>query len=176
MSGGPLVVLIGPMGVGKSTVGALLAERLGVPFLDTDQDVVHRTGRSVAEIVTEDGEPRFRELEHEAVARAAAGFPGVLALGGGAVGHGGSRALLAGLPVVLLDVDVAEAMRRIGSDTGRPLLAADPERRWQELQDERRALYLEVARFVVRTDGRTPGQVARIIGRGVLADRTGCTG
>lgn len=76
MSRGPLIVLVGPMGVGKSTVGALLAERLGVPFLDTDQDVVHRTGRSVSEIVTEDGEPRFRELEHEAVARAVAAFPG----------------------------------------------------------------------------------------------------
>ncbi|MFE3860896.1 shikimate kinase [Streptomyces goshikiensis] len=170
MNRGPLIVLVGPMGVGKSTVGALLAERLSVPFLDTDQDVVHRTGRSVAEIVTEDGEPRFRELEHEAVARAVAGFPGVLALGGGAVGHGGSRALLAGLPVIFLDVDLAEAMRRIGSDTGRPLLAADPERRWQELQDERRALYLEVARFVVRTDGRTPEQVARTVAAAVAVD------
>ncbi len=118
------------------------------------------TGRSVREIITGDGERRFRELEHLAVVRAVGEDGGVLALGGGAVLHAGTRALLAGLPVAFLDVRVGDAMRRVGQGTDRPLLAADPERRWQELQEERRHLYLDVARVVVWTDGRTPDAVA----------------
>ncbi|WP_412077744.1 shikimate kinase [Streptomyces xanthophaeus] len=163
MTGGPLIVLVGPMGVGKSTVGALLAERLGVPFRDTDQDVESGTGRSVREIITADGERRFRELEHLAVARAVAETGSVLALGGGAVLHAGTRALLAGLPVAFLDVRVGEAMKRVGEGTGRPLLAENPQRLWQELHEERSDLYAVVARVVVPTDGRTPEDVARAV-------------
>ncbi|MFG2971458.1 shikimate kinase [Streptomyces sp. NPDC048331] len=163
MTAGPLVVLVGPMGSGKSTVGALLAERLGVSFLDTDQEVERRTGRTVADIITTDGEPAFRALEHEAVAHAAAAHTGVLALGGGAVLHAGTRALLAGLPTVFLDVRVDEAMKRLGEGAGRPLLADDPRRRWERLMADRRALYLGLARAVVATDGRTPHEIERAV-------------
>ncbi|WP_030725259.1 shikimate kinase [Streptomyces sp. NRRL S-237] len=158
-----MVVLVGPMGSGKSTVGALLAERLGVPFLDTDHEVERRTGRTVADIVTTDGESSFRELEHEAVARAAAEHPGVLALGGGAVLHAGTRALLAALPTVFLDVRVDEAMKRLGDGAGRPLLADAPQRRWEHLMADRRALYLGLARAVVPTDDRTPHEIERAV-------------
>ncbi|MCX4957977.1 shikimate kinase [Streptomyces virginiae] len=163
MTAGPLVVLVGPMGSGKSTVGALLAERLGVPFLDTDHEVQRRTGRTVADIITTDGEPSFRELEHEAVARAAAEHTGVLALGGGAVLHPGTRALLAALPTVFLDVRVDEAMKRLGDGAGRPLLADGPRRRWEHLMADRRALYLGLARAVVPTDDRTPHEIERAV-------------
>ncbi|MEY2233882.1 shikimate kinase [Streptomyces sp. BF23-19] len=163
MTAGPLVVLVGPMGSGKSTVGALLAERLGVPFLDTDHEVQRRTGRTVADIITTDGEPSFRELEHEAVARAAAEHTGVLALGGGAVLHPGTRALLAALPTVFLDVRVDEAMKRLGDGAGRPLLADGPQRRWEHLMADRRALYLGLARAVVPTDDRTPHEIERAV-------------
>ncbi|MFF1780125.1 shikimate kinase [Streptomyces virginiae] len=163
MTAGPLVVLVGPMGSGKSTVGALLAERLGVPFLDTDHEVERRTGRTVADIVTTDGEPSFRELEHEAVTRAAAEHTGVLALGGGAVLHAGTRALLAALPTVFLDVRVDEAMKRLGDGAGRPLLADGPQRSWEHLMADRRALYLGLARAVVPTDGRTPREIERAV-------------
>ncbi|MER7825443.1 shikimate kinase [Streptomyces sp. NPDC096097] len=163
MTAGPLVVLVGPMGSGKSTVGALLAERLGVPFLDTDHAVESRTGRSVADIITTDGEPSFRALEHEAVARAAAEHTGVLALGGGAVLHAGTRALLAELPTVFLDVGVGEAMKRLGEGAGRPLLADGSQRHWEHLMADRRALYLGLARAVVPTDDRTPHEIERAV-------------
>lgn len=160
---GPLVVLVGPMGSGKSTVGGLLAERLGVPYRDTDADIVAATGREISDLFVDEGEPYFRELERRAVADALAGHTGVLALGGGAVLDEGTRALLAGLPVAYLSMDVEEAVRRVGLGAARPLLAVNPRRQWRELMDARRHLYTEVARVVVATDDRTPEEVAQAV-------------
>jgi shikimate kinase len=159
----PLIVLVGPMGVGKSTVGRLLAERLGVGYRDTDDDIVAEQGRSIADIFVDEGEPAFRAIEKRAVARALAEHDGVLALGGGAVLAPRTRALLSGLPVVFLDVDVAEAIRRVGRDMGRPLLAGDPHREWRTLTEARRPLYTEVARAVVDTSGLTPEGVVEAV-------------
>ncbi|MGW9439568.1 shikimate kinase [Streptomyces sp. NPDC055607] len=160
MTAGPLVVLVGPMGSGKSTVGALLAERLGASYRDTDADIVAAEGREISDIFVEDGEEHFRALERAAVARAVAEHEGVLALGGGAVLDAGTRGLLAGLPVAYLSMDVEEAVRRVGLNTARPLLAVNPRRQWRELMEVRRHLYNEVARAVVATDDRTPEEVA----------------
>ncbi|MGV9691894.1 shikimate kinase [Streptomyces sp. NPDC003444] len=160
MTAGPLVVLVGPMGSGKSTVGALLAERLGAPYRDTDADIVAAEGREISDIFVEDGEEHFRALERAAVARAVTEHEGVLALGGGAVLDAGTRALLAGLPVAYLSMDVEEAVRRVGLGAARPLLAVNPRRQWRELMEARRHLYTEVARAVVTTDDRTPEEVA----------------
>jgi shikimate kinase len=157
---GPAVVLVGPMGVGKSTVGQVLAERLATTFRDTDTDIVAAAGKPISDIFVDEGESHFRELERRAVATALAEHRGVLALGGGAVLSGDTRALLAGLPVVFLDMGVAEAVRRVGLDAPRPLLVVNPRQRWRELMAERRPLYTEVARAVVATDGRTPQDVA----------------
>ncbi|MFG2297817.1 shikimate kinase [Streptomyces sp. NPDC048603] len=163
MTGGPLVVLVGPMGSGKSTVGALLAARLGVPYRDTDADIVANEGREIADIFVNDGEEHFRALEREAVAAAVTGHTGVLALGGGAVLDEGTRRLLTGLPVAYLSMDVEEAVRRVGLNTARPLLAVNPRRTWRELMEARRHLYTEVARVVVATDDRTPEEVAQAV-------------
>ncbi|GGR43243.1 shikimate kinase [Streptomyces roseolus] len=163
MTGGPLVVLVGPMGSGKSTVGALLAERLGAPYRDTDADIVAAEGREISDIFVEDGEERFRALEKAAVAKAVAEHGGVLALGGGAVLDADTRALLAGQPVAYLSMDVEEAVRRVGLGAARPLLAVNPRRQWRELMDARRHLYEEVARVVVATDARTPEEVAEAV-------------
>ncbi|KJY44930.1 MULTISPECIES: shikimate kinase [unclassified Streptomyces] len=163
MTGGPLVVLVGPMGSGKSTVGALLAERLGVPYRDTDADIVAAQGREISDIFVDEGEPYFRELERQAVAAALAEHTGVLALGGGAVLDAGTRELLAGLPVAYLSMDVEEAVRRVGLGAARPLLAVNPRRQWREQMDARRPLYTEVARVVVATDDRTPEEVAQAV-------------
>ncbi|MEU2826833.1 3-dehydroquinate synthase [Streptomyces bacillaris] len=160
---GPLVVLVGPMGVGKSTVGELLAARLGTTYRDTDADVVAEAGKPIAEIFYDEGEEHFRALERRAVAAAVAGHAGVLSLGGGAVLDGTTRELLAGHPVVYLSMDVEEAVRRVGLGAARPLLAVNPRRQWRELMDARRQLYEEVARTVVATDDRTPEEVAQAI-------------
>lgn len=158
---GPLVVLVGPMGVGKSTVGQLLADRLGVEYRDTDEDIVAAQGRSIADIFVEDGEPVFRALEKETVHRALAEHQGVLALGGGAILDGETRALLAGQRVVYLSMDVEEAVKRTGLGAARPLLAVNPRRQWRELMEARRHLYEEVATAVVATDGRGPDEVGQ---------------
>ncbi|OCC08894.1 3-dehydroquinate synthase [Streptomyces sp. PTY087I2] len=160
---GPLVVLVGPMGVGKSTVGELLAARLGTTYRDTDADVVAEAGKPIAEIFYDEGEEHFRALERRAVEAAVAGHPGVLSLGGGAVLDGATRELLAGRPVVYLSMDVDEAVRRVGLGAARPLLAVNPRRQWRELMDARRHLYEEVARTVVATDEHTPEEVAQAI-------------
>ncbi|MET9469642.1 shikimate kinase [Streptomyces sp. NPDC006544] len=151
------------MGSGKSTVGELIAQRLGVSYRDTDADIVAAQGRAISDIFVDDGEPYFRALEREAVAAAVAGHDGVLALGGGAVLDEGTRELLAGLPVAYLSMDVEEAVRRVGLGAARPLLAVNPRRQWRELMDARRPLYTEVARVVVATDDRTPEEVAQAV-------------
>ncbi|MBA0050813.1 shikimate kinase [Streptomyces sp. AJS327] len=160
---GPAVILVGPMGSGKTTVAGELATRLGLPVRDTDADVVERAGKPVSEIFLDEGEPHFRELEREAVRAALAEHTGVLALGGGAVLAAETRRLLAGHPVVFLEMGVAEAVRRVGLDAPRPLLMINPRQQWRALMEERRPLYAEVARHIVNTEDRTPGEVAEEI-------------
>jgi shikimate kinase len=159
----PAAILVGPPGSGKSTVGALLAERLGLTLRDTDTDIERTTGRSIPEIFVDDGEARFRELEAKAVREAVSTHDGVLSLGGGAVINAATRALLTGLPVVFLDVAVGEAIRRVGLDTARPLLAVNPRQQWRSLMEARRPLYTEVARATVHTEERTPEEVAEAV-------------
>ena len=157
---GPRVVLVGPMGAGKTTVGRLLAERWGVPFRDTDDDVEQAEGRTVSEIFVDDGEERFRALERDAVARAVAEHPGVLAVGGGAVMAEETRAVLDGHPVVFLRVGLSDAAARVGLGTSRPLLLGNVRGTMKTLLDQRTPVYESVAVVVVDTDGRTPEQVA----------------
>ncbi|MET9894824.1 shikimate kinase [Streptomyces sp. NBC_00647] len=151
------------MGVGKSTVGALVAERLGCAYRDTDDDIVAAQGRTIADIFVDEGEAAFRAIEKRAVREALAGHDGVLALGGGSILDADTRALLAGHQVVYLSMDVEEAVQRTGLNAARPLLAVNPRRQWRELMEARRPLYTEVARAVVATDGRTPDEVARAV-------------
>lgn len=157
----PAVVLVGPMGVGKSTVGRLLAERLGVGFRDTDEDIVAAEGRTISEIFVDEGEAAFRAIEKRAVHTALAEHEGVLALGGGAILDADTRALLVGHRVVYLSMEVEEAVRRTGLGVARPLLAVNPRKQWRELMEARRHLYEEVATAVVATDGRTPEEVTQ---------------
>ncbi|MFJ8783328.1 shikimate kinase [Streptomyces sp. NPDC102476] len=159
---GPQVVLVGPMGVGKSTVGQQLAERLGVGYRDTDDDIVAEQGRTIAEIFVDEGESAFRAIEKAAVRRALAEHDGVLALGGGSILDADTRALLAGQQVVYLSMDVEEAVKRTGLNAARPLLAVNPRKQWRELMEARRHLYESIATTVVATDGRTPEEVTRI--------------
>ncbi len=156
----PRVVLVGPPGSGKSTVGAALAELLGLPLHDTDAAIEATAGRTISDIFVEDGEPAFRTLERAEVARALADDAGVLALGGGAPVDPLTEQLLVGQTVVFLDVGIADASKRVGFDQSRPLLAVNPRASWVRLMNERRPVYERVATFRVDTAGRTPGEVA----------------
>ncbi len=153
------VVIIGMPASGKSTVGREVAARLGVPFHDSDTLVEERTGRLVREIFADQGEVVFRALEEEAIAYALM-EPGVLSLGGGAVLSAATRAALAGVPVVWLEVSVANATRRAGMNQLRPLLLGDVRARMETLMAERRPLYEEVATHRVSTNRRSAAEVA----------------
>ncbi|HLS14155.1 MAG TPA: shikimate kinase [Beutenbergiaceae bacterium] len=147
------LVLIGPPGSGKSTVGQLVAEVLQVPFADTDTAVEQLSGRSISDIFITDGEDTFRELERTAVQTALEEHSGVLALGGGAILNTDTRSDLREHRVVYLSVGLADAARRVGLNASRPLLVGSPRRQWQMLMDQRRALYEQVATVEVSTAG-----------------------
>jgi shikimate kinase len=157
---GPLVVLVGPMGAGKTTVAELLAQRWGVGVRDTDVDVEAAEGRTISDVFVDAGEAYFREREAAAVATALAEHAGVLALGGGAVLDPGTRELLTGKRVVFLRVGLSDAVKRVGLGTSRPLLLGNVRARIKALLDERTPIYESVATVVVDTDGRTPQEVA----------------
>ncbi|NGN93810.1 shikimate kinase [Nocardioides sp. KC13] len=156
----PAVVLVGPMGAGKSTVGALLASRLGVTLRDTDQDIAAAAGKSVQDIFVDEGEEHFRRVEEEAVAAALAEHDGVVSLGGGAVLADQTRILLKEHTVVYLRVGVADAVKRVGLGSGRPLLLGNVRGRIKALLEERAPIYESVATFVVDTDNRSAEDVA----------------
>ena len=178
----PPIVLIGPPGAGKTTVGTLLAARLGVGFADTDALVEAVADKPVADIFVTDGEPEFRRLERDAVAAAltaadrtdaastgggsAGGAPGaprigVVGLGGGAVMDEQTQALLAGRRVVYLETGFAHLAKRVGLDRARPLLiGTNPRAQLKALLDQRLPVYDKLAWLTVSTDDREPAEIA----------------
>ncbi|HEX4786950.1 MAG TPA: shikimate kinase [Actinospica sp.] len=151
MSGHPVVVLVGPPGSGKTTVGAALAGRLDLPLRDTDLDVEALTGSTIADLFVDRGEEYFRELESEAVRAALDSHRGVLALGGGAVLRPETRKALAPHYVVWLDVTVHHAVKRLDMNVARPLLLGNVRANFIELHRSREPLYAEVASVRVDT-------------------------
>ncbi|MDR3069555.1 MAG: shikimate kinase [Propionibacteriaceae bacterium] len=117
-----MIVLIGFMGAGKTTVGQKLAKRLRLPFIDSDELVEAKTGKSIPELFDTVGESGFREIEAEAVVGALGGAQGVLALGGGSLASDEVRTALASHTVIWIEIGYAEALRRISGDANRPLL------------------------------------------------------
>jgi shikimate kinase len=166
---GPVAILIGPPGAGKSTVGPLLAGLLGVSFLDTDAAVEEAAGKPVGDIFIDDGEAAFRALERTAAAGAIEGHHGILALGSGAILDPGTQRLLAGQRAVYLETGFAAVARRSGMDGPRPPLPGNPRGRLRELLTERRPAYEELAWLTVATDDRGPAEIAELIAEAVAA-------
>jgi shikimate kinase len=159
----PKVILIGPPGAGKSSVGRVLGHRLSTSFADTDLLIENESGLRVSEIFLDKGEPFFRELEREVVLRELADFDGVLALGGGAVMNVDVENALRQSPdpICFLDVSLSSAAPRIGFNRDRPLLVGNPRAKWQELMNIRRPIYESLATLTVSTDSGTPSQIAQ---------------
>lgn len=160
----PTIVLVGPPGVGKTTIGKLLAERLELPHQDSDDAIVGGIGMSIPQIFEAYGEPEFRRLESETIERALQGFGGVLSLGGGAVMMPETQRALAnyradGGLVVFLDMDVEAAAPRL-AEGGRPLLnGSDAVTQWRKLYDTRSTTYEAVSSFRVDTTRATSFRV-----------------
>ncbi|MDQ6781860.1 MAG: shikimate kinase [Actinomycetota bacterium] len=159
------VLLIGMMGAGKSTVGSALAERLGWPYLDSDDEIVRRRGLTVPEIWKAEGERAFRAEEAAVLAVAATSAqPVVVAVAGGALLDEANRSVVAGAGLVVwLRADVATLAHRVGSGQGRPLLDGDAPAALARLYEQRRPIYQAVADVTVDVDGRSPEAVVDLI-------------
>jgi shikimate kinase / 3-dehydroquinate synthase len=153
-----VAVLVGFMGAGKTTVGHIIAERLGQPFVDSDVLIEQRLGRNIRDIFATEGETYFREIEHTTVAELVRGEEAVIALGGGAVEDPRTRAVLRNARVIYLRVDYHEAMSRVQGDEYRPMLHRPD---LDEVYKRRLPVYEDLSVLTIDTDGRRPDAIAR---------------
>ena len=157
----PRVILIGPMGSGKTTIGQLIAKRLDIAFRDTDQVIEAETGRTVSDIFLEDGEDAFRLLEKGVLRNELLSDGTVLALGGGAPISMDAQSALRAIasPVVYLDISLATVAPRIGFNRDRPLLLHNPRGQWQTLMEARRAIYESIADTVIDVNTKSETEI-----------------
>jgi len=153
------IVLVGVPGAGKTTVGKLLAKELGLDFLDSDQVIETRSGKSVADIFTQDGEPAFRQIEHDVIIDLLDSSNTVLALGGGSLGNDDTRAKVKKAETVWLVAGLAQAVDRVGMNRNRPLLLGNVRGQLADLMAAREPLYKEVAKVAVDTSKLIPSEV-----------------
>ena len=153
------IVLVGVPGAGKTTVGKLLAKELGLEFLDSDQVIETRSGKSVADIFTQDGEPAFRQIEHDVIVDLLDSSNTVLALGGGSLGNDETRAKVKNAETVWLVAGLAQAVDRVGMNRNRPLLLGNVRGQLADLMAAREPLYKEVAKVLVDTSKLIPSEV-----------------
>ena len=159
------IVLIGPPGAGKSSIGKSLAKELNLNFIDSDSEIEKISHKKISEIFIEDGEPAFRLLEVDVVRRVLADFDGVISLGGGAPINPEIQEVLqdANYPVVFIDVSIAQASIRIGFNKDRPLLLVNPRQQWISLMNDRRPIYEKLASQTISSDNQKPHEVAKQI-------------
>lgn len=154
------LVLIGPPGAGKSTIGKSLARTLELNFIDTDQEIERKTGKKIAEIFLEDGELEFRKVEKDVVLQALMAEDAVISLGGGSVLDLETQERLKEMQqVIFLDVSISNAAPRVGFNRERPLLLGNPRQQWLQLMEKRRPIYEALAKRVISTDNRKVNEV-----------------
>lgn len=156
---GPLLILIGPPGSGKSTVGSMVARHLDVGFRDLDDDLAREYGLPAGELVVQLGREKFQEAESRLLEAVLSEHTGVLALGGGTPTAPGVADLLKPFHVVFLDVDLAHLLKREGLVNLHPWLMPNPRAHLSQLLAQRRPIYESVATAVVPTSGRDPEDV-----------------
>ena len=159
------IVLIGPPGAGKTSIGKALSKELGLAFIDSDAEIERISGKTISEIFVDQGEAVFRKTEVETVTRILAEFEGVVALGGGAPINPEIQKVLLNseYPVILIDVSISQAANRIGFNKDRPLLMINPRQQWLHLMSERRPIYEKLATITVSSDNSKPAEVAKTI-------------
>ena len=161
----PRVILIGPMGSGKTTIGQLLASELEIPFRDTDHVIEEKSGKSVSDIFLEDGEDEFRILEKKVLRDELLSDDTVLALGGGAPISMDAQSALRAIasPVIYLDISLATVAPRIGFNRDRPLLLHNPRGQWQTLMEARRPIYESIADSVIDVNYKSETEIVAAI-------------
>ena len=155
------ILLIGPPGAGKSTIGVALAKELSIDFIDTDQEIERETGKAITDIFVVDGEPHFRAIELQILRKVLTLESGVISLGGGApISQEAQEAIeQSNSHTVFLDVSLATAAPRVGFNRDRPLLLGNPRAQWQALSDNRRPIYEKLADDAIKVDDMNVGQI-----------------
>ena len=161
----PRLILIGPPGCGKSTVGAALAQKLTIDFIDTDSAIEASYGQKISDIFVDKGEEFFRDLEFKVLDQSLMKEDCVLSLGGGAPIAQRAQEILktAKAPIFFLDVSLAVAAPRVGFNRDRPLLLGNPRAQWQSLAETRRPIYESLASFVIKVDAMSVEEVVDAI-------------
>ena len=155
------ILLIGPPGAGKSTIGVALAKELSIDFIDTDQEIERETGKAITDIFVVDGELHFRAIELETLRKVLTLESGVISLGGGApISQEAQEAIeQSNSHIVFLDVSLATAAPRVGFNRDRPLLLGNPRAQWQALSDNRRPIYEKLADDAIKVDDMSVDQI-----------------
>ena len=163
------IVLIGPPGAGKSTVGKALAEQLSLEFLDTDTLIEQSTGKSITDIFVVDGEQAFRAIEFQMLRTVLEKVDAIISLGGGAPISDEAQKLISDTDcqVVFLDISLSTAAPRVGFNRDRPLLLGNPRAQWQALSDQRRPIYEFLSDQTIKVDGLSVAEIVEAIKKGI---------
>ena len=155
------IILIGPPGAGKSTIGHSLAKKMKVKFADTDSMIEAKLDKKISDIFVDLGEPVFRAEELKVLAEVLQSDNGVVSLGGGAPISLPAQELIrsSGATVIFLDISLGKAAARVGFNRDRPLLLGNPRAQWNELMSSRRPIYEALATAVIPVDDRTVNEI-----------------
>jgi shikimate kinase len=161
----PRVILIGPMGSGKTTIGSLVAGKLGLSFRDTDHLIEEQEEKTVSQIFLDEGEDAFRAIEKRVLREELLTDGTVLSLGGGAPISIDAQSALRAIAshIIFLDISLSTVAPRIGFNRDRPLLLNNPRGQWQTLMETRRPIYEAIADTIINVDDKSEEEIVTIV-------------